>query len=192
MIPVKAYAAPAAAQPLGPFQLDRREVGPHDVLIEIAFCGVCHTDIHQVRDEWGGVALPHGPGPRDRGPGRPVGAQVKRFKPGDLAGVGCMVDSCRICPSCARDLEQFCEKGAAFTYNGTEMDRSDPHLRRLLRPHRGGRGLRPARPRHAGPGGGGAAAVRRHHHLLAPAPLEHPARAQGGRGRAWAAWATWR
>ncbi|MDR3671386.1 MAG: NAD(P)-dependent alcohol dehydrogenase [Holophaga sp.] len=123
MIHTKAYAAPAAAQPLGPFELDRREVGPRDVLIEIAFCGVCHSDIHQVRDEWGGSLFPMVPGHEIVGRVARVGAQVKGFKPGDLAGVGCMVDSCRTCPSCARDLEQFCEKGAAFTYNGTEMDR---------------------------------------------------------------------
>jgi len=124
MIHTKAYAAPAAAQPLGPFELDRRAVGPHDVLIEIAFCGVCHTDIHQVRDEWGGAAFPMVPGHEIVGRVAEVGAEVKGFKPGDLAGIGCMVDSCRVCPSCRRDLEQFCEKGAAFTYNGTEMDRS--------------------------------------------------------------------
>ena len=123
MIHTKAYAAPAAAQPLGPFELDRRAVGPHDVLIEIAFCGVCHTDIHQVRDEWGGAVFPMVPGHEIVGRVAEVGAEVKGFKPGDLAGVGCMVDSCRTCPSCARDLEQFCQKGAAFTYNGTEMDR---------------------------------------------------------------------
>jgi len=124
MIPTKAYAAPAAAQPLGPFSFDRREVGPHDVLIEIAFCGVCHSDIHQVKDEWGGSLFPMVPGHEIVGRVARVGDHVKGFKPGDLAGVGCMVDSCRTCPSCARDLEQFCAKGAAYTYNGTEMDRS--------------------------------------------------------------------
>jgi uncharacterized zinc-type alcohol dehydrogenase-like protein len=124
MIHAKAYAAPAAAQPLGPFELDRRAVGPHDVLIDIAFCGVCHTDIHQVRDEWGGAVFPMVPGHEIVGRVAEVGAEVKGFKPGDLAGIGCMVDSCRVCASCRRDLEQFCEKGAAFTYNSTEMDRS--------------------------------------------------------------------
>ena len=123
MIHSKAYAAPAAAQPLGPFEFDRREVGPHDILIEIAFCGVCHSDLHQVRDEWGGSLFPMVPGHEIVGRVAQVGAHVKGFKAGDLAGVGCMVDSCRTCPSCARNLEQFCAKGAAFTYNGTEMDR---------------------------------------------------------------------
>ena len=124
MIHTKAYAARAAAQPLGPYELDRREVGPHDVLIEIAFCGICHSDLHQVRDEWGGSLFPMVPGHEIVGRVAQVGAEVKGFKAGDLAGVGCMVDSCHACPSCVRDLEQFCEKGAAFTYNGTEMDRS--------------------------------------------------------------------
>jgi len=126
MIPTKAYAAPAASRPLGPFEFDRREVGPKDILIEIAFCGVCHTDIHQVRDEWGGGSFPMVPGHEIVGRVARVGAQVKGFKEGDLAGVGCMVDSCRTCANCARDLEQFCEKGAAYTYNGTEMDRRTP------------------------------------------------------------------
>jgi alcohol dehydrogenase (NADP+) len=100
--------------------------GASDVVIDIAFCGVCHSDVHQARDEWGGGIFPMVPGHEIVGKVSKVGAQVKRFRPGDLAGVGCMVDSCRTCPSCQRDLEQFCEKGAAFTYNGTEMDRKTP------------------------------------------------------------------
>ena len=124
MIFTKAYAASSPVQPLGPYEFHRREVGPTDVLIEIAFCGVCHSDIHQVRDEWGGSSFPMVPGHEIVGRVARVGGQVTGFKVGDLAGVGCMVDSCRTCPSCARNLEQFCEKGAAFTYNGTEMDRT--------------------------------------------------------------------
>ncbi len=122
----KAFAASSAASALTPFQVDRREVGPHDVLIEIAFCGICHSDIHQVRNEWGGATYPMVPGHEIVGRVAAVGAHVEKFKAGDLAGVGCMVDSCRTCASCARDLEQFCEKGAAFTYNSTEMDRRTP------------------------------------------------------------------
>lgn len=122
----KAFATPSATAPLGPLQIERREVGPHDVRIEIAFCGVCHSDIHQVRNEWGGSIYPMVPGHEIVGHITAVGAHVKGFKVGDLAGVGCMVDSCRTCASCQRDLEQFCEKGAAFTYNGTEMDRKTP------------------------------------------------------------------
>jgi uncharacterized zinc-type alcohol dehydrogenase-like protein len=93
------------------------------VQIEIAYCGICHSDIHQVRDEWGRSLFPMVPGHEIVGRVTAVGAQVKAFQPGDLAGVGCMVDSCRTCPSCQRKLEQFCEKGVAWSYNSTEMDR---------------------------------------------------------------------
>ena len=123
MATAKAYAATSATTPLTPFQFERRAVGPHDVQIEIAYCGICHSDLHQVRNEWGNSTYPLVPGHEIVGKVTAVGAQVKGFKPGDLAGVGCLVDSCRTCASCKRDLEQFCEKGAAFSYNGTEMDR---------------------------------------------------------------------
>ncbi len=119
----KAYAATSATAPLGPYQFERRAVGPHDVQIEIAYCGICHSDLHQVRNEWGNSAYPMVPGHEIVGKVTAVGAHVKGFKIGDLAGVGCLVDSCRTCPSCKRQLEQFCEKGAAFSYNSTEMDR---------------------------------------------------------------------
>jgi uncharacterized zinc-type alcohol dehydrogenase-like protein len=122
----KAYAAQSAASPLAPFEISRREVGDRDVLIEIAYCGVCHSDIHQARDEWGGSIFPMVPGHEIVGRVARVGSQVKDFKAGDLAGVGCMVDSCHACERCRRDIEQFCEKTAAFTYNGTEMDRKTP------------------------------------------------------------------
>lgn len=118
-----AYAASSAKSPLAPLSIERREVGPRDVLIDILFCGVCHSDIHQSRDEWGGSIFPMVPGHEIVGRVRQVGNQVSRFKSGDLAGVGCMVDSCRVCDPCRRGLEQFCEKVPAFTYNGTEMDR---------------------------------------------------------------------
>jgi len=126
MTMTKAFAALSPSGSLGPFELNRREVGPHDVLIEIAYCGVCHTDIHQVRNEWGGSNFPMVPGHEIVGIVAQVGAQVKGFKAGDTAGVGCLVNSCRTCSSCAHNLEQFCEVGAAFTYNGTEMDRTTP------------------------------------------------------------------
>ncbi|BDG07064.1 NAD(P)-dependent alcohol dehydrogenase [Anaeromyxobacter paludicola] len=126
MSKVKCYAAQAAKAPLAPWEIARREVGDHDVRIEIAYCGVCHSDLHQVRDEWGGSVFPMVPGHEIVGRVTKVGRRVERFKEGDLAGVGCMVDSCRTCQSCRRDLEQFCEQGAAFTYNGTEMDRKTP------------------------------------------------------------------
>ncbi len=123
---VKAYAAHSATSPIAPFEITRREVGEHDVRIEIAYCGVCHSDVHQVRDEWGGSIFPMVPGHEIVGRVSRVGKQVQRFKEGDLAGVGCMVDSCRVCESCKRDQEQFCQRGAAMTYNGTEMDRKTP------------------------------------------------------------------
>ena len=122
----KAYAVASPTAALAPFQIERRAVGAHDVQIEIAFCGICHSDIHQVRDEWGGAKYPMVPGHEIVGRVTAVGAHVQKFQVGDLAGVGCMVDSCRTCPSCQRQLEQFCQKGSAFTYNGTEMDRKTP------------------------------------------------------------------
>jgi len=126
MSTAKAYAAASATSPLMPLQIERRAVGPQDVQIEIAYCGICHSDIHQVRDEWGRSMYPMVPGHEIVGHVTAVGAQVKGFKVGDLAGVGCMVDSCRSCPSCQRNLEQFCQKGAAWSYNSTEMDRKTP------------------------------------------------------------------
>jgi uncharacterized zinc-type alcohol dehydrogenase-like protein len=121
-----AYAALSAKAPLAPYTVDRRDPGPDDVAIDILFCGICHSDIHQVRDEWGGSVFPMVPGHEIVGRVSRVGANVRKVKPGDLAGVGCMVDSCRACDPCRRNLEQFCEKGAAFTYSSTEMDRKTP------------------------------------------------------------------
>ena len=100
MIPVKGYAAPKAKISLAPFKFERREVGPHDVQIKILYCGVCHSDIHQVRDEWGGSIFPMVPGHEIVGEITKVGAHVTKFKVGETAGVGCFVDSCRHCPSC--------------------------------------------------------------------------------------------
>ncbi|QRN93555.1 NAD(P)-dependent alcohol dehydrogenase [Archangium violaceum] len=121
-----AYAAPAAGKPLAPFSFEQREVGPHDVLIDILYSGVCHSDIHQARDEWGGAIFPMVPGHEIIGRVKQVGQHVTKLKVGDMAGVGCMVDSCRDCQTCRRDLEQFCERGMAATYNGTYMDRKTP------------------------------------------------------------------
>ncbi|TGE13983.1 NAD(P)-dependent alcohol dehydrogenase [Hymenobacter elongatus] len=122
MSATKSYAAPTATSPLAPFELERRAVGPHDVLIEILFCGVCHSDVHQVRDEWGGSRFPMVPGHEIVGRVRQVGAHVTKFREGDLAGVGCMVDTCRTCPNCAQGLEQYCDTHISFTYNSTEQD----------------------------------------------------------------------
>lgn len=123
---VPAYAAPSARAPLAPFAVDRREPGPLDVAIDILFCGVCHSDVHQARDEWGGSIFPMVPGHEILGRATRVGDEVKKVKVGDLVGVGCLVDSCRECSQCQRDHEQFCERVPAFTYNGTEMDRTTP------------------------------------------------------------------
>lgn len=126
MTKTPAYAAKSAKARFAPFSIERREPGPHDVDIDVLFCGICHSDVHQARDEWGRSSFPMVPGHEIVGRVRRVGAEVSRFRPGDLAGVGCMVDSCRACDPCRHDLEQFCEKGAAFTYNSTEMDRKTP------------------------------------------------------------------
>jgi alcohol dehydrogenase (NADP+) len=122
----KAWAAPSARSPLAPLEITRRDPREHDVELEILFCGICHSDVHQVRDEWGGSRFPMVPGHEIVGRVSRVGSAVTRFRPGDVAGVGCLVDSCRTCDPCRRDLEQFCERGSAPTYNGTEMDRTTP------------------------------------------------------------------
>jgi uncharacterized zinc-type alcohol dehydrogenase-like protein len=121
-----AYAALDPRSPLQPFEPSRREPGPHDVQIEIAFCGVCHSDIHQSRDEWDGATFPMVPGHEIVGRVSRVGAAVTGFTAGDLAAVGCMVDSCRHCPACQKDLEQFCQQHTAWTYNGTLLDGTTP------------------------------------------------------------------
>ena len=126
MIEVRSFAAKSATTPLEPFSFHRREVGDNDVLIEIAYCGVCHSDIHQARDEWGGSIFPMVPGHEIVGKVTKVGKSVSRFKMGDLAGVGCFVDSCRTCHNCKDHLEQFCETGMSATYNSRERDGKTP------------------------------------------------------------------
>jgi uncharacterized zinc-type alcohol dehydrogenase-like protein len=122
----RAYAAAAPGARLTPFDVTRREPRPSDVEIAIDYCGVCHSDLHQVRDEWGGALFPMVPGHEIVGRVTRVGAGVTRFRRGDLAGVGCLVDSCRTCEPCRRHLEQFCARTPAWTYNSTEMDRRTP------------------------------------------------------------------
>src|ERR671917_507432 len=126
MIPARAYAAQDAMTPLEPFHFERREVGEHDVLIDILFCGVCHSDLHQVRNEWGGSIYPMVPGHEIVGRVSRAGAEVSKFKEGDLAGVGCFVDSCRTCRNCREGEEQYCENHLVSTYNGTEKDEKTP------------------------------------------------------------------
>jgi uncharacterized zinc-type alcohol dehydrogenase-like protein len=118
----KAYAAYDASSPLRDFELQRRELGPKDVRIEILYCGVCHSDIHQVRNEWANAMYPMVPGHEIVGRVTGVGTEVTKFKAGDLAGVGCLVDSCRECPKCKEGLEQYCEGGSVGTYNALEKD----------------------------------------------------------------------
>jgi alcohol dehydrogenase (NADP+) len=126
MLPTRGYAAKGPTSLLEPFTFERREPGPHDVLIEILYCGICHSDIHQARDEWGGAIFPMVPGHEIVGRVTRVGSKVRRFKVGELAGVGCFVDSCRVCASCKAGLEQYCEGHIAWTYNGTEKDEKTP------------------------------------------------------------------
>ena len=122
MIATKSYAAYDAKSPLKYYEFSRRTPTPNDVHIQVLYCGVCHSDIHQVRDEWGGSLYPMVPGHEIVGKVVAVGASVKKFKVGDLAAVGCMVDSCRTCHNCKDDLEQFCNEGFVPTYNGLEKD----------------------------------------------------------------------
>ena len=126
MTQASAYAAQSATTPLAPAHIERREPGPTDVRIDIAFCGVCHSDVHTARSEWPGTSYPVVPGHEIVGRVSAVGGQVKGFKPGDLAGVGCLVDSCRTCGSCGQGLEQYCENGMVLTYNSP-----DPHTGKM-------------------------------------------------------------
>ncbi len=119
---VKAYGAYAADKPLEPMDIERRAPGPHDVAIDIAFCGVCHSDLHTVRSEWGGTLYPCVPGHEIVGHVSAIGEAVTGIAVGDTVGVGCLVDSCQHCPSCAEDLEQYCEIGFTGTYNGPTAD----------------------------------------------------------------------
>ncbi len=122
MSQTSAYGAPAADQPLISLAIERREPGPRDVSIEILYCGVCHSDLHTARGEWGQSKWPVVPGHEIVGRVSAVGAEVEGFAVGDLAGVGCMVDSCRECASCAEGVEQYCEGPATFTYGSTEKE----------------------------------------------------------------------
>ncbi len=126
MLKSKGFAATTAGAPLAPLSFERRAPRENEVQLDILFCGVCHSDIHQARDEWGGSIFPMVPGHEIIGRVTKVGAKVGRFKEGDIAGVGCMVDSCRTCSSCTSNLEQFCEKGAVYTYNGRDRDTGTP------------------------------------------------------------------
>jgi uncharacterized zinc-type alcohol dehydrogenase-like protein len=124
MFPTKAFAAISATTPLEAYSFERRAVGEKDVQIEILYCGVCHSDLHQAKNEWGGSIYPMVPGHEIVGKVISVGTGVTKFKVGDLAGVGVMVDSCRHCASCKQDLENYCEEGMTGTYNAKERNGS--------------------------------------------------------------------
>ena len=162
---VKAFGATAAEAPLDQLSINRRTPTPHDVEIDILYCGVCHSDLHTVRNEWHDTTYPIVPGHEIVGKVSRVGELVKKFKVGDLAAVGCMVDSCRECEYCRDGLEQFCEPGNTLTYNSP-----DKHLDT---PTYGGYSesvvvdeLRTARARQPQPCSHRTVALCRHYHVL--------------------------
>ena len=124
MSSTKAYAALDTTSPLVPYTIERRDPKPHDVQIQILFCGVCHSDLHFVKNDWGMSTYPLVPGHEIVGKVTAVGDHVKKFKVGDLAGIGCLVDSCRDCDNCKEGLEQYCTNGWVGTYGGQEKDGS--------------------------------------------------------------------
>jgi uncharacterized zinc-type alcohol dehydrogenase-like protein len=126
MSKVQAYAAQSATSGVAPFSIERREPRPDDVAIEIDYCGICHTDIHFVYNDWGNTVYPVVPGHEIIGRVTAVGEAVERFQPGDRVGVGCLVDSCRSCGSCEDGLEQYCERGWTATYNGEDRHDGTP------------------------------------------------------------------
>ena len=122
----KAYAAATPGAPLEATTIERRDLGPHDILIDIKFAGICHSDIHQAREEWGQAIFPMVPGHEIAGVVSAVGSEVSKFTVGDHAGVGCFVDSCRECENCKQGLEQYCTGHLSVTYNGREADKETP------------------------------------------------------------------
>jgi len=126
VVKTPAYAAQSAKSPLAPWSIERRKPRAHDVLIDILYCGVCHSDIHQARDEWGGSIFPMVPGHEIVGTVVETGDHVSKWKKGDIVGVGCFVDSDRTCEACRAGEEQYCEGGMTLTYNGYERDGKTP------------------------------------------------------------------
>ena len=147
-----AFGAPASDQPLASLAIERREPGPKDVSIDILYCGVCHSDLHFVRGEWGQQKWPIVPGHEIVGRVTAVGDEVEGFAVGELAGVGCMVDSCRTCSACAEDLEQFCENGNTLTYGSEEKQTGGVTQGGYSKRDRRRPGLLPARLRGRRPG----------------------------------------
>jgi uncharacterized zinc-type alcohol dehydrogenase-like protein len=128
MTKARGYAALTVKAPLVPYSFERRDLRANDVAIDIHYCGICHSDIHQARDEWGGSIFPMVPGHEIAGVVSKVGSQVTKYKVGDRVGVGCFVDSCRHCAPCESGLEQYCTGGIAFTYNGREREGGTPTM----------------------------------------------------------------
>jgi uncharacterized zinc-type alcohol dehydrogenase-like protein len=124
MIKAKGYAALNSKVPLTPFSFERRDPKEHDVVIDIKYCGICHSDIHMARNEWGFSQYPMVPGHEIAGVVSAVGSKVTKYKVGDQAGVGCFVDSCRECANCKQDLDQYCLEGNTLTYSANERDKS--------------------------------------------------------------------
>jgi alcohol dehydrogenase (NADP+) len=126
VIETTGYATHGSEAVFVPFSFERRDLGENDILIDIQYCGVCHSDIHQAKGEWGNSTYPMVPGHEIVGTVSQVGSSVTKFKVGDIAGIGCFVDSCGTCSSCKADAEQFCKVHCAATYNGTELDKTTP------------------------------------------------------------------
>ena len=126
MIPAHGYAAHDPSSPMAPWRFERRDPGPTDVRIQVQFCGVCHSDLHFVRGEWGAIKYPQVPGHEIVGRVVAVGDAVTKYAVGDSVGVGCLVDSCRDCGACGEGLEQYCEKGHTQTYGGIEKQTGRP------------------------------------------------------------------
>ena len=126
MLKTSGYAVKSAESKFEPFEFERRELGARDVLIEIMYCGICHSDIHQAHNDWRNSIYPMVPGHEIVGRVKQTGAEATKFKTGDYAGVGCFVDSCRTCENCRQGVEQFCQVHCAQTYNSTEMDKKTP------------------------------------------------------------------
>lgn len=126
MLDTRGYAAHSPTSPLVPFSFTRRAVGPQDVRIQITYCGICHSDVHQARNEWSSSTYPMVPGHEMVGTVAHIGSEVADFKAGDRVGVGCFVDSCRQCRACTAGDEQYCEGHVSWSYNGTEQDQTTP------------------------------------------------------------------
>ena len=185
MYNAKAYSAASATSPLATATIPRRDPTEHDVQIEILFCGICHSDLHQVRNEWKAAmptVYPIVPGHEIVGRVTKVGSAVTKFKPGDLAASAAWSTRIGTCPDCRAGLEQFCPN-VTLTYNSPGQAPRRRHLRRLLRQHRRRRTLRPARPRQSRSRRSRAAALRRDHDLLADAPLGRHQGQESRRGR---------